>query len=132
MAKINWNFKAQPDSNWEYVVAATTGLGVSWQEFRKVWAFQVYTRRILNQLNNAVGCTGFSLHARFNPITGSTISVWETTTSLRQFYKTNAHGEAMDVLGSGMPGKFQYVQWKSLGAALPKTWEEVMSRFKPV
>ena len=107
MAKIPWSFRVQPDPSRDYVVAATTGLGVSWQEFRKIWAFQVYTRRIIDQLNSTVGCVGFALHANLSPMEGSTVSVWETIEHLRQFQKETPHGEAVGLLGSDTQGKFQ-------------------------
>lgn len=131
MTSINWSFRTKPDPAREYVVAATTGLGVAWRELRKVWAFQVYTRRILDQLNRTPGCVGFALHATLTPLTGSTLSVWDTAAALRHFYLVGAHGEALALLRAPGPGKFQYVQWKSPGDALPRTWEDVLIRFKP-
>jgi len=131
MAKIPWSFRIQPDSNREYIVAATTGLGVSWKEFRKILAFQDYTRRIIDQLNGSAGCVGFALRATFRPIEGSTISVWEDADALRRFQKENSHGEARETLRSKEKGRFQYVQWKCRGDSLPQTWGEIEGRFKP-
>jgi hypothetical protein len=131
MAKIAWSFRIQPDPNREYIVAATTGLGVSWRDFRKIFSFQVYTRRIIDQLNGSPDCVGFALHGTLKPLEGSTLSVWENAEALRRFQKENAHGEAVDVLGSNETGRFQYIQWKSRCALLPQTWEELGSRFKP-
>ncbi|MGQ0604454.1 MAG: hypothetical protein ACT4QE_22465 [Anaerolineales bacterium] len=131
MAEIPWNFRIQPDPSREYFVAATSGLEVSWRNPRKIWAFQRYTWRIIEQLNRSAGCVGFALRATFRPLEGSTISVWEDIDSLRRFQKENPHGDAVKVLGSGTKGGFQYAQWKSRGEALPRTWEEAEGHLKP-
>ena len=129
MTKIPWTFRTQVDPKREYVVAATTGLAVSWREVRKLWAFQVYTRRIIAQLNSTEGCVGFALHGTLSPLAGSTLSVWETVGALRIFQNEGSHGEAMRLLSSGAQSKLRYLQWKCQGDNLPKSWEQVFSRF---
>ena len=130
MAKIPWSFIIQPESSREYFVAATSGLFVSWRDLHRIWAFQQYTRRIIEQLNQSPGCVGFALRATFRPIEGPTISVWEVIESLRRFQKENPNGEAVDVLSSNTKGKFQYAQWKCRGDVLPGTWEEADERLR--
>ena len=83
MAEIPWNFRIQPDPSREYLVAATSGLRISWWNPRRAWAFQRYTLGIIEQLNQSAGCVGFSLRTTFRPFEGSTISVWEDIESLR-------------------------------------------------
>lgn len=130
MVKIPWTFNIQPDPNREYFVVFTSGLGVSvsWRNLPKIWAFQQYTRRVLEQLKQSAGCVGFALGAKIKSFEGLTISVWEDIESFRRFQKGNPHKEAMDVLSMDSTGKFQYVQWKSRGDALPRTWKEAEDR----
>ena len=133
MAKIPWTFRIQPDPEREYFVVFTSGLAVSvsWRNLRKLWAFQQYTRRILEKLNQSEGCVAFALGAKIKSFEGSTISVWEDIESLRRFQKENPHGEAMEVLSPDLKGEFKVVQWKSRGDAFPRTWEEAEGHFKP-
>ncbi len=133
MAKIPWTFRIQPDPNQGYFVVFTSGLAISisWRNLRKIWAFQQYTLRIIKQLKQSDGCVGFSLGAKIKSFEGSTISVWEDIESFRRFQKGNPHKEAMEVLSLDLTGKFQYVQWKSQGDALPRTWKEAEDRLKP-
>ena len=132
MAKIPWMFRIQPDPNREYFVVFTSGLAVSisWRNLRKLWAFQQYTRRILEKLKQSEGCVAFALGAKIKSFEGSTISVWEDIESLRRFQKENPHKEAMEVVSMDLKGKFQYIQWKSQGDALPHTWKEAEDRLK--
>lgn len=124
MAKIAWVFRVQPDPQQEYVVAYTRGLGVTWHNWPKIWLFQQYTRRIVDQLNQSAGCVGYALRATFRPIEGATLSVWAEPEALRHFYKAHPHKEAMQVLSADTQGRFQYVQWQCPGATLPHAWEE--------
>jgi quinol monooxygenase YgiN len=132
MAKIPWTFRIQPDPNREYFVVFTSGLAVSisWRNLRKLWAFQQYTRRILEKLNGAEGCVAFALGGKIKSLEGSTISIWEDIESLRRFQKENPHKEAMEVVSMDLKGKFQYVQWKSRSNAFPRTWKEAEARLK--
>jgi len=133
MAKIPWTFRIQPDPNREYFVVFTSGLAVSisWRNLRKLWAFQQYTRRILEKLNGSKGCVAFALGGKIKSLEGSTISIWEDIESLRRFQKENPHKEAMEVVKMDLKGKFQYVQWKSRSDEFPRTWQEAEDRFKP-
>ena len=133
MAKIPWTFRIQPDPDREYFVVFTSGLAVSvsWRNLRKLWAFQQYTRRILEKLNESEGCVAFALGGKIKSLEGSTISIWEDIESLRRFQKENPHKEAMDVVRMDLKGKFQYVQWKSRDDAFPHTWKEAEARLKP-
>ena len=133
MAKIPWTFRIQPDPNREYFVVFTSGLAVSvsWRNLRKLWAFQQYTRRILEKLNESEGCVAFALGGKIKSFEGMTISIWEDIESLRRFQKENPHKEAMDVVKMDLKGKFQYIQWKSRGDAFPHTWKEAEDRLKP-
>jgi len=132
MAKIPWAFRIQPDPNREYFVVFTSGLAVSvsWRNLRKLWAFQQYTRRILEKLNESEGCVAFALGAKIKSFEGSTISVWEDIESLRRFQKENPHREAMEVVSMDLTGKFQYIPWESRGDALPRIWKEAEDRLK--
>ena len=131
MTKIPWDFRIQPDPNRDYIVAFTTGLAVDWWDFRKLFAFQRYTLRIVKELKQSKGCVGFALRAILRPPQGATLSVWEDIESLRYFQKENSHGEAVPLLRSNKKGKFQYVQWKCRGDAFPYTWEETEDQLKP-
>ena len=133
MAKIPWTFRIQPDPRREYFVVFTSGLAVSfsWRNLRKLWAFQQYTRLILEKLKQSDGCVAFALGGKIKSFEGSTISVWEDIESLRRFQKENPHKEAMEVVSMDLTGKFQYIQWKSRGAALPRIWKEAEDRLKP-
>ena len=130
MAKIPWTFRIQPDPNREYFVVFTSGLAVSmsWRNLRKLWAFQQYTRRILEKLKETEGCVAFALGGKIKSFEGMTISVWEDIESLRRFQKENPHREAMEVVSMDLTGKFQYIQWKSRGDALPRIWKEAEDR----
>jgi len=130
MAKIPWTFRIQPDPNREYFVVFTSGLAVSvsWRNLRKLWAFQQYTRRILEKLNQSEGCVAFALGGKIKSFEGMTISVWEDIESLRRFQKENPHKEAMEVVKMDLKGQFQYIQWKSRGDAFPRTWKEAENR----
>jgi quinol monooxygenase YgiN len=133
MTKIPWTFRIQPDPDREYLVIFTSGLAiaVSWRNLRKLWAFQQYTRRILEKLNESDGCVGFALGAKIKSFEGMTISVWEDIESLRRFQKEDPHKEAMDAVRMDLKGKFQYLQWKSRSDAFPRTWTEAEAHLKP-
>jgi len=130
MAEIAWTFRIQPNLEREYFVAATSGLVISWWNPLKVRAFLLYSQAIMEQLNRSAGCVGFALRTTFKPFEGWTISVWEDMESLRRFQMENPHGEAMEVLRSNTTRRFQYVQWKSYGDALPRTWEDAAGTLK--
>ena len=133
MAKIPWTFRIQPDPDREYFVVFTSGLAVafSWRNLRKLWAFQGYTSRILEKLNQTEGCVAFALGAKIGSFEGMTISIWEDIEALRRFQKEAPHQEAMEVVKMDLKGKFQYIQWKSRSAAFPRTWKDAEARLKP-
>ena len=127
MARIHWKFLRKPQEAREYVLVATTGLRFPWLSPLRMSRFAAYTLGILAQLRHSDGCLAYSLRTR--PLQGSTISIWESVESLKQFQFRNPHARAMKDFRSTTPRPFRYAQWISSIGALPRKWEEVDTQF---
>jgi hypothetical protein len=124
MPDMPWKSLAPVEQGREYLVLLSY---LPLKKFSKMPAFMRYTLQIMRQMRETPGAIGFSLRARVFSKEFWTLSVWEDSRSLMNFVAKVPHGDVMKSL-TGHMGATKFLQWKTLGSAVPPTLDEATQR----
>lgn len=104
-------------------------LPIPLRHFWKVPSFIRMFRAVQSQLNESKGLLGYSMTAKFYRRRFWTLSVWEDEKSLMDFVMKIPHKNIMVSL-RGHLNSPKFVRWRTVGSAVPPSWEEAYRRLE--
>ena len=97
------------------------------KRFRGMPRFNLYTKRVQRQLEDASGLIGYALGTTPWRKEFWTLSVWEDDKALRRFVHSGIHKGVMIVLQEDM-ASFGKREWTVRGADVPPDWATALER----